>query len=93
LGSPGYFFSVEISPDLTFNREGIVAMANAGPTANGSQFFITYGPAEHLNGGFTIFGEVLEGMDVIEQFIPRDPDANPFADPGTLILDVTIEEK
>jgi cyclophilin family peptidyl-prolyl cis-trans isomerase len=93
LGNPGYFFSIEVSPGLTFNRAGLVALANAGPTSNGSQFFITYGPAEHLNGSFTIFGEVLEGMDVVEKFTPRDPDQNPFAEPGTLILDVTIEVK
>jgi cyclophilin family peptidyl-prolyl cis-trans isomerase len=93
LGGPGYFFSIEVSPDLAFDHAGVVAMANAGPTSNGSQFFITYGSAEHLNGNFTIFGEVLEGMDVVQMFTPRDPDQNPFADPGTLVLDVTIEEK
>ena len=93
MGNPGYFFSIEIDPTLTFDRAGLLAMANAGPTSNGSQFFITYGPATHLNGSFTIFGEVLEGMDVVQQFTPRDPDQDPFADPGTMLLDVTIEEK
>lgn len=92
-GGPGYFFSIEVSPDVTFDRPGLFAMANAGPTANGCQFFITYDSVEQLNGQFTIFGEVLEGMDVARELKLRDPQQNPFAEPGTRILDVTIEEK
>lgn len=92
-GGPGYYFSIEVSPDVTFDRAGLFAMANAGPTANGSQFFITYDAAPSLNGQFTIFGEVLEGMDVAEQLSLRDPQENPFGEPGTRILDVSIEEK
>lgn len=93
MGNPGYLFSIEVNPSLKFDRPGLIAMANAGPTANGSQFFITYGPTEHLDGQFTIFGEVIQGMDVAESLTLRDPQAEPFADPGDLILDVTIEEK
>jgi cyclophilin family peptidyl-prolyl cis-trans isomerase/protein-disulfide isomerase len=92
-GGPGYYFSIETSPDVTFDRAGLLAMANAGPTANGCQFFITYDAAEHLNGQYTIFGEVLEGMDIVKALKPRDPQADPFGPPGTKILDVTIEEK
>jgi cyclophilin family peptidyl-prolyl cis-trans isomerase/protein-disulfide isomerase len=92
-GSPGYYFSIEISPELKFNREGLFAMANSGPTSNGSQFFITLGPAEHLNDQYTIFGEVLEGMDVVRKLKIRDPQEDPFAPPGTIIYDVTIEKK
>lgn len=92
-GGPGYYFSIEISPELNFDRAGLFAMANSGPTSNGSQFFITYGPAEHLNGQYTIFGEVLEGMEVVKSLKPRDPQEESFGPPGTLILDVTIEEE
>ncbi len=77
--------------DVTFDRAGLVAMANAGPTSNGSQFFITLGPAAHLNGQFTIFGEVIQGMDVVQSLTPRDPSQQAGLPPGDLILDVTIE--
>jgi cyclophilin family peptidyl-prolyl cis-trans isomerase len=92
-GGPGYNFSVETSPDLNFDREGLVAMANSGPGTNGSQFFITYAPAPNLNGGYTIFGEVVEGMDVVKQLTLRDPSTNPNLPPGDKILGVSIEVK
>ncbi|SDR95584.1 peptidylprolyl isomerase [Actinopolymorpha singaporensis] len=57
-GGPGYRFGDEIHPDLRFDRPYLLAMANAGPNTNGSQFFITAGPTPHLNGRHTIFGEV-----------------------------------
>lgn len=66
MGNPGYLYGLEIDKNLTFDRPGLVAMANSGPTSNGSQFFITYNEAAHLNGGYTIFGEVIEGMDIVE---------------------------
>jgi cyclophilin family peptidyl-prolyl cis-trans isomerase/protein-disulfide isomerase len=90
-GGPGYSFAIEVDPNLTFDRAGLLAMANSGPTSNGSQFFITYGPTEHLNGQYTIFGEVIQGMDVVESLTPRDPSQDPSLPPGDLILDVTIE--
>lgn len=61
----GSSFEDEVSPDLTFDRPGLLAMANAGPNTNGSQFFITTVPTPHLNMNHTIFGEVVSGMDVI----------------------------
>jgi peptidylprolyl isomerase len=64
-GGPGYQFPNEIDPSLSFNAAGILAMANAGPDTNGSQFFITLGAATHLNGGYTIFGRVASGMDSV----------------------------
>ncbi len=76
MGGPGYEFVNEDS-DLTFDREGVVAMANAGRDTNGSQFFITFGPAEFLNGGYTIFGQVTSGMDVVNGITRRDPDTKP----------------
>ena len=90
-GGPGYAFAIEVTPNLTFDRAGLLAMANSGPTANGSQFFITLAPAEHLNGQFTIFGEVIQGMEVVQSLTPRDPSQSAGLPPGDLILDVTIE--
>jgi cyclophilin family peptidyl-prolyl cis-trans isomerase/protein-disulfide isomerase len=90
-GGPGYSFAIEVDPNLSFDRPGLLAMANSGPTSNGSQFFITYAAAEHLNGQFTIFGEVIQGMDVVENLTARDPSIDPNLPPGDLILDVTIE--
>ncbi len=64
-GGPGYTFTDEFDPTLRFDRAGLLAMANRGPNTNGSQFFITLAPTEWLNNKHTIFGEVVEGMDVI----------------------------
>jgi len=65
-GGPGYKFADEIHPDLRFDRPYLLAMANAGPGTNGSQFFITVAPTPWLNGKHTIFGEVVQGADVID---------------------------
>jgi cyclophilin family peptidyl-prolyl cis-trans isomerase len=93
MGGPGYAFRNETSPDLKFDREGLLAMANSGPDTNGSQFFITYAPTPHLDGGYTIFGEVLDGMDVVKALTPRDPSQGGNLPLGDLIITVTIEEK
>lgn len=76
-GGPGYSFRDEFHPDLQFDREGLLAMANRGPNTNGGQFFITYTPTPHLNGLHTIFGEVIGGAEVLGSLTPRDPQANP----------------
>lgn len=91
MGGPGYEF-VNESSDLTFDKAGVVAMANSGPDTNGSQFFITFGPADWLNGGYTIFGQVIEGMDVVNGITLRDPNQNPNY-PGDAIESITIMEK
>ncbi len=91
MGGPGYEFANEIDPSLSHDREGVVAMANHGPDTNGSQFYITLAPATHLDGGYTIFGRVVEGMDVVAGITPRDPSVNPQAPPGDLIKSITIE--
>lgn len=92
-GNPGYRFSVETSADLLFDREGLVAMANAGPESNGSQFFITYTEAPDLNGSYTIFGEVVEGMDVVKSISLRDPASGLDLPPGDLLISITIEKQ
>ena len=66
-GGPGYEFKNENSPELKFDKEGILAMANAGRDTNGSQFFVTLAPVAQLNGNYTIFGHVVDGMDVVHK--------------------------
>ncbi|MCL4830404.1 MAG: peptidylprolyl isomerase [Caldilinea sp.] len=90
-GGPGYTFADEFWPGATFDRRGLLAMANAGPGTNGSQFFITFAPAPWLDGGHTIFGEVIEGDEVLDQITLRDPMASP-TEPGDLIETIVIEE-
>jgi peptidyl-prolyl cis-trans isomerase A (cyclophilin A) len=78
-GSPGYKFDDEISPNRHFDKPGVLAMANSGPNTNGSQFFITVAPAEHLEGHYSIFGEVVSGQDVADAIsqVPRDENDKP----------------
>lgn len=91
-GNPGYFFKTEVS-DLLFTKPGLVGMANSGPDTNGSQFFITYAPAAHLNGAYTIFGQVISGLEIAEQLTSRDPAQFGTLAPGDTIIKITIEEK
>jgi cyclophilin family peptidyl-prolyl cis-trans isomerase/2-hydroxychromene-2-carboxylate isomerase len=92
-GGPGYYFKNEVYVDLLFDKPGVVGMANAGPDTNGSQFFITYAPAPQLDGQYTILGQVIDGMDVVESLAPRDPQASAGLPPGDRILSVTIENR
>ncbi len=89
MGGPGYQFEDEIVEGLTFDRPALLAMANAGPGTNGSQFFITFAPTDWLNGKHTIFGEVIEGQDVLPLITRRDPSD---AGAGDAIESITIEE-
>jgi cyclophilin family peptidyl-prolyl cis-trans isomerase len=89
-GGPGYSFEDEFGSGLTFDRPGLLAMANSGPNTNGSQFFITFVETPHLNNRHTIFGEVIEGMEVVNGITRREPGS---AIPGDVIETITITEE
>jgi peptidyl-prolyl cis-trans isomerase A (cyclophilin A) len=92
MGGPGYKFEDETkaSPH-SFDKKGKLAMANAGPNTNGSQFFITVAPTQWLTGKHTIFGEVVEGQDVVDKIanVPRGRQDRPNKD--VVLQSVTIE--
>jgi len=88
-GGPGYTFEDEFSQRS--HTAGTLSMANSGPNTNGSQFFITYAPQPHLDGKHTVFGQVIEGMDVLNKLTPRDPMQNPLFE-GDTVITITIGE-
>ena len=90
-GGPAYTFADEFDPKLTFDRAGLLAMANRGPNTNGSQFFITLDAATWLNNKHTIFGEVVEGMDVVKKIghVKKGPEDRPIT--PVVVTKVTIE--
>jgi peptidylprolyl isomerase len=91
MSGPGYEF-VNEKKDLTFYKAGVVAMANSGPNTNGSQFFIMFGAYGLSESDYTIFGQVISGMDVVNGLTRRNPDNNPtFA--GDEMESITITEK
>jgi cyclophilin family peptidyl-prolyl cis-trans isomerase len=93
LGNPGYLFETEIAASLRFDQPGMVALDNDGPDTNGSRFFITLAPASQLDGHYTIFGQVLSGLDILSALTPRDPQPGIYLPPGDELISVTIGER
>ena len=89
-GGPGYIIPDEFHPDLRHDRPGVLSMANRGPNTGGSQFFITHVATPWLDDRHAVFGEVVEGMEIVNAIRERDPQQDP--EPGDAIERVEIEE-
>lgn len=92
-GGPGYNFEDEFHPSLRHDRAGILSMANAGPNTNGSQFFVTLGPTPHLDRRHSVFGAVIEGLDVVEKIGRTQVDSQDRPVTPVVMNKVTIERQ